>query len=106
MKQLYRRKLIKLTCGPDHPTQQQISKAFKDLHEAVCVCFAYDKNGSLHVSGQKYETVGQWTGCIVMKTNIATFHDIYYDDEFLMDQTRVAELQIDQIETFLLRRDG
>ena len=36
-----------LTCLPDHPTQQQISMAFKDLHEAVCVCFAYDKNGSL-----------------------------------------------------------
>ena len=33
-----------------------------------------------------------------MKISIATFHDFYYDDKFLMDQTRAAGLQIDQIE--------
>ena len=70
----------------------------------MCVCFAYDKNGSLfQVKNMKQLVNGQ---AVVMKTNIATFHDFYYDDEFLMDQTRVAELQIDQIVTFLLRRDG
>ena len=85
-----------LTCLPDHPTQQQISKAFEGLHEAACVCFAYDKNGSLfQVKNMKQLVNGQ---AVVMKANIATFHDFYYDDEFLMDQTRAAGLQIDQIE--------
>ena len=85
-----------LTCLPDRPTQQQISKAFKDSHEAVCVCFAYDKNGSLfQVKNMKQLVNGQ---AVVVRFSFATFHDFYYDDEFLLDQTRAAGLQIDQIE--------
>ena len=38
-----------------------------------------------------------------MKISFATFHDFYYDDKFLMDQTRAAELQIDKSKS---RRDG
>ena len=78
-----------LTILPDHPTQQQISKAFKDLHEAECV---YDRNGSLfQVKNMKQLVNGQ---AVVMKISYTTFHDFYYD----VDQTRAAGLQIDQIE--------
>ena len=81
---------------PDHPTQQQISKAFEEFHDAFCVCFAFDKNGSLFqvkdvtqlVSGQP----------VVLKTNVAAFPDFYYDEKFLVDQTTAAGLHIDQIE--------
>ena len=36
-----------LTGLPANPAQQQISKALEDFQEAVCICFAFDKNGSL-----------------------------------------------------------
>ena len=85
-----------LTGLPDHPTQQQISKAFEDFHEAVCVCFAYDKNGSLF----KVRDVNQLVNgqAVVRNTFITTFPDFYYDDKFLVDQTTAAGLHIDQIE--------
>ena len=85
-----------LTGLPDHPTQQQISKAFEDFHEAVCVCFAYDKNGSLFQVKDVTQLVnGQ---AVVQKTCIAAFPDFYYDEKFLVDQTVAVGLHIDQIE--------
>ena len=85
-----------LACIPDHPTQQQMSKAFEDLHDVVCICFAYDKNGSLfHVKNVNQLINGQ---PVVRKTYITTFPDFYYDDQFLVDQTTAAGLHIDKIE--------
>ena len=85
-----------LACIPDHPTQQQINKAFEDLVEIVCVCFAYDKNGSLfHVKDVSQLVNGQ---AVLHKTVITTFPDFYYDDQFLVDQTTAAGLRIDKIE--------
>ena len=85
-----------LTSLPDHPTQQQISKAFEDFHEAVCVCFAFDKNGSLFQVKDVTQLVNGQP--VVRKTSIATFPDFYYDEKFLVDQTTAAGLYIDQIE--------
>ena len=85
-----------LACIPDHPTQQQINTAFEDLRQVVCVCFAYDTNGSLfHVKDVNQLVNGQR---VLLKTNITTFHDLYYDDQFLVDQTTAAGLRIDKIE--------
>ena len=82
-----------LTGLPDHPTQQQISKAFEGFHEAVCVCFAFDKDGSLFQVKDVTQLVnGQ---AVVQKTSIATFPDFYYDEKFLVDQTTAAGLHID-----------
>ena len=86
----------KLASIPNHPTQEQISKNFKDLREVVGLSFAYDKNGSLF----QVEDVNQLAdGCtIVRKSFMTTFPAIYYDDKFLADQTTAAGLLIDQIE--------
>lgn len=81
---------------PDHPSSQQISSAFEDFQEAITVCFAYDKNGSLFQVKDPNQLVnGQ---AIVRKTLVTTFPDFYYDDQFLIDQTIAAGLRIDQIE--------
>ena len=81
---------------PKHPSQQQISEAFEDLNEVMSACFAYDKNGSLfHVKDINQLVNGV---AVVHKTAIATFPDFYYDDQFLVDETIAAGLQVDQIE--------
>ena len=81
---------------PDHPSSQQISSAFEDLQEAMIICFAYDKNGSLFQVKDPNQLVnGQ---AVVLKTFVTTFPDFYYDDQFLIDQTTAAGLRIDQIE--------
>ena len=85
-----------LACVPRHPTQQQINKAFEDLHKVVCVCFAYDKNGSLfHVKDVNQLVIGQ---AVLRNTFVTTFPGFYYDDQFLVDQTTAAGLHIDKIE--------
>ena len=85
-----------LTHFPDQPSQEQIIKALKSLHEVVCVCFECNKNGSLvHVKDVNQLVNGQ---CVMRKTYISTFPDYYYDDQFLVDQTLAAGLHIDQIE--------
>ena len=85
-----------LACMPNHSTQQQINKAFEDLHEIVGACFAYDDNGSLfHVKDVNHLILGQ---AILIKTPIITFPVFYYDDQFLVDQTTAAGLCINKIE--------
>ena len=85
-----------LACIPDHPTQQQINEAFEDLHEVVCVCFAYNKNGSMFQVKDVNQLV---TGQVVLfKTCIMVFTNFYYNDQFLVDQTTEAGLHIDKIE--------
>ena len=62
----------------------------------LCVYAFHDRNGSLfQVKNMKQLVSGQ---AVVMKISFATFHDFYDDDEFLMNQTRAAGLQIDKIE--------
>ena len=57
-----------VACIPDHSSNQQISKAFEDLHEVMCMCFAYNKNGSLfHVKDANQLVNGQ---AVVRKTYI------------------------------------
>ena len=85
-----------LACMPNHPTQQQINKAFEDLHEVVVACFAYDKNGSLfHVKDVNQLILAQAT---LVKTPIITFPVFYYNDQYLVDQTTAAGLCIEKIE--------
>lgn len=81
---------------PEYPSQQQINEACKDLNEVVCVCFAYDKNGSLfHVKDVNQLTNGE---AVLRKTYITTFCDFYYDDQYLLDQITAAGLKVDQVE--------
>ena len=85
-----------LTHIPDHPTQQQVSKAFEDLREVVRLCFACNKNGSLfQVKDENQLVIGQR---VFVKSLVLTFSDFYYSDQFLIDQTRAAGLCIDKIE--------
>ena len=81
---------------PDHPTRQQVSKAFEDLREVVRLCFACNKNGSLfQVKDENQLVIGQR---VFLKSLVLTFSDYYYSDQFLVDQTRAAGLRIDKIE--------
>ena len=81
---------------PNHPAQEQISKAFGDLPDVVGVSFAYDKNGLLFQVKDVNQLVhGQ---VVVRKSFMTTFPAIYYDDKFLVDQTIAAGLHINQIE--------
>ena len=58
--------------------------------------FAYNKNGSLFLVKDADQLLnGQ---AIVRKNFVSTFTDFYYDDQFLVDQTIAAGLQIDSIE--------
>ena len=92
-----------LACIPDHPTQPQISKAFEDLHDVVCVSFAYDKNGSLvQVTDVNQLINGQM---VVRKTYISTFPDFYYNDQFLVNKTTEAKLCIDKIENARIQKN-
>ena len=85
-----------LGCMPDCPSQHQINKAFEDLHEFVLVCFGYDKNGSLfQIKDVKQLVNGQ---AVLSVTDITTFPNFYYDDQFLVDQIRASGLHIDQTE--------
>ena len=84
-----------LACIPDDPTQQQINKAFEDLHEVICACFAYNNNSLFHVKDVNQLVIGQ---AALAKTPIITFPIFYYDDQFLVDQTTAAGLCIDKIE--------
>ena len=46
--------------SPRDPSNQQISKAFEDLHEVMCMCFTYNKSGSLfHVKDANQLVNGQ-----------------------------------------------
>ena len=82
---------------PNHPSQEQISSALEELNEAVvCVCFAYDENDRLfHVKDVNQLINGQ---AVLLKTYITLFPDFFYDDQFLVDQTVAAGLQIARIE--------
>ena len=62
----------------------------------MCVCFAYDENDRLfHVKDVNQLINGQ---AVLLKTYITLFPDFFYDDQFLVDQTVAAGLQIARIE--------
>ena len=85
-----------VACLPSHPSHQQLNEAFADLHEVVSMCFAYNKNDSLfHVKNVDQLVNGQ---TVLIKTCVIIFPDVYYDDQFLVDQTKAAGLHIDRIE--------
>ena len=85
-----------VACLPSNPSQQQLNEAFADLPEVVSMCFAYDKNDSLfQVKNVEQLVNGQ---AVLIKTCVITFPDIYYDDQYLVDQTKAAGLHIDRIE--------
>ena len=82
---------------PKPHTNEQINKAFADLNDVIRVTFALDENGSLYrVTKVRQPPNGHpvWA-----KTQIMTFPDYYYTDEFLHDQIKAAGLHIDQIES-------
>jgi len=81
---------------PKPPTNEQINEAFADLNDVIRVTIALDESGSLYrVTNARQPANGHpvWT-----KTQIMTFPDYYYTDEFLQDQIKAAGLHIDKIE--------
>ena len=83
---------------PNYPTQDQINDAFEDLHDVIQAPFIVDQNGQLQrVTDIDKLSNGQ---AIWSKTQIMTFPDYFYDDDFLMQQIKAAGLDIDNIESY------
>ena len=80
---------------PKNPTRQQITEAFDELREIISGCFAYKNDLLFHVKDVKQLVIGQ---AVLLKTPIMTFPVFYYSDQFLIDQTTLAGLHIDEIE--------
>jgi len=87
-----------LTNLPKHPTYQQINKALEPLHEITHACFAADAGGNLFI----VNSIDQLNNgqAVWNKTEIMTFPNFYYDDQFLKFSTEVSGLKIDNVETF------
>ena len=88
----------KLLVLPNYPTQDQINDAFEDLHDVIHAPLTVDQNGQLQrVTDVDKLSNGQaiWT-----KTQIMTFPDYFYDDDFLQQQIKAAGLNIDNIESY------
>jgi len=88
----------KISSFKKRPTNEEINEAFSDLSEIIRITFALDETGSLYqVTGNRKPPNGHpvWT-----KTQIMTFPDYFYTEEFLKDQIKAAGLHIDQIESY------
>ena len=95
VEKLIAQKLISL---PNYPSQDQVNNAFEDLHDVLETFFNIDQNGKLQrvTDGDKLSN-GQ---AIWVKTEIMTFADYFYTDEFLHQQIKAAGLNIDSIENY------
>ena len=80
---------------PKNPTRQQINEAFDELREIYSLCFTYKNDLLLHVKDVKQLVIGQ---AVLIKTPMMIFPVFYYSDQFLIDQTTLAGLHIDEIE--------
>ena len=88
----------KLTNLPAYPSQDQINHAFKDLSDLVQTPFIIDQNGQLQrIADVDKVSNGQATWS---KTQIRTFADYFYDDDYLQQQIKAAGLNIDNIENY------
>ena len=88
----------KLTNLPAYPSQDQINHTFKDLNDIVQTPFIIDQNGQLQrIADVDKVSNGQ---AIWSKTQIMTFADYFYDDDYLQQQIKAAGLNIDNIENY------
>ena len=95
VEELIAQKLIGL---PNYPSQDQVNNAFEDLHDVLEAIFNIDQNGKLkRVIDVDKLSNGE---AIWAKTEIMTFADYYYTDEFIHQQIRAAGLNIDSIESY------
>lgn len=89
------RKLINLL---SYPSQDQLNDAFKDLHDVLQVFFTLDHTGQLQrITDIDTISNGQ---AIWSRTQIMTFANYFYDDDFLQQQIKAAGLSIDNIESY------
>ena len=88
----------KLTNLPAYPSQDQINHAFKDFNDLVYTTFIIDQNGQL----QRIDDVDKVSNgqAIWSNTQIMTFADYFYDDDYLQQQIKAAGLNIDNIENY------
>ena len=89
------RKLMNL---PAYPSQDQINHAFKDFSDLVFKIFIIDQNGQLQrIADADKVSIGQATWS---KTEIMTFANYFYDDDYLQQQIKAAGFNIDNIENY------
>ena len=83
---------------PNFPSQFQINNAFEDLKEILRACFTKDEYGSVVlVENVKHLIIGQSVWC---KTQILSFPNYYYDDQYITDTIIASGLHIDYVENF------
>ena len=83
---------------PNFPSQSQVNKAFEDLHEILRACFAKSDSGSVFLVDNMHQlTIGQ---SVWSKTQILSFPNYFYDDQFITDVTAASGLHIDYVENF------
>ena len=89
------KKLMEL---PSYPSLGEINDALKDFTEVLAACFILDKNGQL----QRITDVNKMTNgqALWSKTQIMTFPDHFYTEDFIQQQIKAAGLNIDKIENF------
>ena len=88
----------KLRSLPNYPTQDQVNDAFGDLHDVIQTAFILDHSGKLQrVNDPDKLSNGH---AIWSKTQIMTFADYFYYDQFLQQQIKAAGLNIDNIESY------
>ena len=88
----------KLSSLPNCLTQDQVNNAFEDLYDVILATFIIDQNGKLQqITDAEKLSNGQ---AIWNKTQIMTFADYFYDDQFLQQQIKAAGLNIDNIESY------
>ena len=88
----------KLLILPNSPTQEEINDAFEDLHDVLHAPFTTDQNGQL----QRVTDVDKLSNGQAMwsKTQVITFPEYFYDDDFVQQQIKAAGLNIDNIESY------
>ena len=83
---------------PKYPSQDQINDGFKTLIDLVFESFTLDQNGQLQrITDVDKISNGQ---AIWSKTQIMTFANYFYDNDFLQQQIKAARLNIDNIENY------
>jgi len=81
-----------------HPSQDGINEAFQDIKNVVQLCFTVNQNGRLgRITDVDKMTNGQtvWT-----KSQIMTFPDYFYSEQFIQQEIEAAGLNIDKIENY------
>ena len=89
---------IKLTNLPCFPSQDQLNDAFIDLHDVLQVFFTLDLNDKLQrITDASRMSNGQ---AICTRTQVMTFANYFYHDEFLQQQIKSSGLKINNVESY------